>query len=51
MKLPHEDLADEKWRVCSRKGSHVYNRALLASIIAHKGEEQAEKWPPVWWRI
>jgi iron(III) transport system substrate-binding protein len=31
-----EDLADPKWkgRVCSRPGSHVYNRALLASMIA-----------------
>lgn len=41
-----EDLADPKWRgrICSRPGSHVYNRALLASIIAANGEEAAEKW-------
>ena len=41
-----EDLADEKWKgkICSRKGSHVYNRALLASLIAHHGEAQAEEW-------
>ncbi|XDZ64774.1 extracellular solute-binding protein [Alphaproteobacteria bacterium LSUCC0684] len=41
-----EDLADPKWkgRVCSRKGSHVYNRALLASLIAHHGEAEAEAW-------
>ena len=41
-----EDLASPKWegKVCSRKGSHVYNRALLASIIAHHGEEAAKKW-------
>jgi iron(III) transport system substrate-binding protein len=41
-----EDLADPKWkgRVCSRPGSHVYNRALLASMIAANGEEAAEKW-------
>jgi len=41
-----EDLADPKWkgRICTRKGSHVYNRALLASLIAHHGEEKAEAW-------
>jgi len=41
-----EDLADEVWkgRVCTRKGSHVYNRALLASLIAHHGEAEAEAW-------
>ena len=42
----YEDLAEEKWRgrICSRKGSHVYNRALLASIIGHKGQGKAEQW-------
>ncbi len=41
-----EDLADPRWRgrVCTRPGSHVYNRALLASMIAHHGAEDAEKW-------
>lgn len=41
-----EDLSDPKWagRICSRPGSHVYNRALLASIIAADGAEAAEKW-------
>ena len=41
-----EDLASPKWqgRVCSRKGSHVYNRAVLASLIAHNGEEAAKNW-------
>lgn len=41
-----EDLAKPEWkgRVCTRKGSHVYNRALLASLIAHLGEEKAEAW-------
>jgi len=41
-----EDLADPKWqgRLCTRPGSHVYNRALLASLIAHHGEEEALKW-------
>jgi iron(III) transport system substrate-binding protein len=41
-----EDLADPKWkgRICTRPGSHVYNRALMASIIAHHGSEAAEEW-------
>lgn len=41
-----EDLADPKWegRICTRKGSHVYNRALLASLIAHHGSAEATKW-------
>ena len=41
-----EDLADPQWegRICTRKGSHVYNRALLASLIAHHGTEEATKW-------
>ena len=41
-----EDLSDVKWKgkICSRPGSHVYNRALMASIIAANGELVAEKW-------
>ena len=41
-----EDLSNAEWkgRICSRPGSHVYNRALLSSIIAANGEEEAEKW-------
>jgi len=41
-----EDLADPIWKgkICTRKGSHVYNRSLLASIIAAHGEEEAEIW-------
>jgi iron(III) transport system substrate-binding protein len=42
----YEDLADPKWKgkICVRQGSHVYNRALLASMIVHHGEKGAEKW-------
>ena len=42
----YEDLADPQWqgKICSRSGKHVYNVALLASMIAHHGEEQAEQW-------
>ncbi len=41
-----EDLARPEWkgRICSRPGSHVYNRALMASMIAAHGVEEAEKW-------
>ena len=42
----YEDLADPEWagRICTRPGSHVYNRALMASMIAAQGEEKAEEW-------
>ena len=41
-----EDLAKPEWkgRVCSRAGSHDYNRALVASMIAAHGEVATEKW-------
>lgn len=41
-----EDLADPIWhgRICTRKGSHVYNRALLSSLIAHYGADKAQDW-------
>ncbi|MBC26575.1 MAG: hypothetical protein CMM41_05120 [Rhodospirillaceae bacterium] len=42
----YEDLADPKWRgrICSRPGSHVYNRGLIASIIYTSGVAAAETW-------
>jgi len=42
----YEDLADPKWkgRVLTRSSSNVYNQALVASLIAHDGEEKAEEW-------
>jgi iron(III) transport system substrate-binding protein len=42
----YEELADPKWagRICARPGSHVYNRALVASIIEAQGMEKAEAW-------
>ena len=41
-----EDLANPKWekKICTRPGSHVYNRALLASVIAAHGVDEATKW-------
>jgi iron(III) transport system substrate-binding protein len=45
-KITYEELADPKWKgkICTRSGQHVYNIALFASMIAHHGEEWAEKW-------
>jgi iron(III) transport system substrate-binding protein len=42
----YEDLAKPALRglVCSRSGTHPYNLSLMASIIAHRGEAQAEEW-------
>jgi iron(III) transport system substrate-binding protein len=41
-----EDLAKPEWkgRICSRAGSHDYNRALVASMIAAHGEAATEAW-------
>ena len=40
------DLADPRFRgkICTRSGKHGYNVALIASVIAHDGEEAAEAW-------
>lgn len=42
----YEDLADPKWkgRLCTRSGTHDYNVALLAAVIAHDGPEAARAW-------
>lgn len=42
----YEDLANPAYRgmICIRSSSNVYNQSLLASIIAHNGEEAAERW-------
>lgn len=44
--ITYEELADPKWKgkICIRSGQHIYNVALIASIIAHAGEEKAEAW-------
>ncbi|HEX7074652.1 MAG TPA: Fe(3+) ABC transporter substrate-binding protein [Hyphomicrobiaceae bacterium] len=44
--ITYEELADPKWkgRICSRSGQHPYNISLIASMIAHHGEAEAEKW-------
>lgn len=42
----YEGLTDAKWkgRICMRSSQHVYNVALLASLVAHHGEAKAEQW-------
>jgi iron(III) transport system substrate-binding protein len=44
--ITYEELADPKWkgRICTRSGQHTYNIALIASMIAHHGEQKAEAW-------
>ncbi len=44
--ITYEELADPKWKgkICIRSGQHTYNIALIASMIAHDGEEKAEQW-------
>ncbi len=42
----YEDLADPKWkgRICTRSGTHDYNVALAAAVLAHHGEAEATAW-------
>jgi len=42
----YEALVDPKWkgRICIRSSKNAYNVALLASLVAHHGEEKAEEW-------
>lgn len=42
----YEDLADPKWRgrLCTRPGTHAYNTALTAAMIAHHGADYAKTW-------
>lgn len=42
----YEDLADPKWqgRLCTRSGTHDYNVALTAAVMAHDGPEAAKVW-------
>lgn len=44
--ITYEELADPKWRgkICIRNGQHVYNVALIASMLAHHGEEKTTEW-------
>ncbi len=45
-KITYEELADPKWRgkICVRSGQHVYNVAMIASMIKHHGKEWTKNW-------
>lgn len=42
----YADLADPRFEgeICVRSSSNIYNISLLAALVAHQGEEQAEAW-------
>ena len=44
--ITYEELADPKWKgkLCTRSGQHVYSIGLIASVVAHAGEEVAKTW-------
>ncbi|NOU51530.1 Fe(3+) ABC transporter substrate-binding protein [Pseudoalteromonas sp. JBTF-M23] len=44
--LTYEELADPKYqgKICTRSGKHPYNLGLVASMVAHHGEEDTKKW-------
>ncbi len=44
--ITYEELADPKWRgkICMRSGQHVYNVAMIASMIAHNGAAKTKTW-------
>ena len=44
--ISYEELADPKWKgkICIRSGQHVYNVAMIASVIAAQGDAAAKKW-------
>ncbi|MBB4301998.1 iron(III) transport system substrate-binding protein [Rhodobium orientis] len=44
--ITYEELADPKWkgRICTRSGQHDYTIGLVASLIAHNGEEATRDW-------
>ncbi|WP_181902127.1 extracellular solute-binding protein [Thalassotalea euphylliae] len=42
----YRDLTASQWqgRICTRKGSHIYNRSMLASFVALHGQASAKRW-------
>ncbi len=42
----YEALADPVWKkqLCVRSSSNIYNQSLVASMLAHHGPEETEKW-------
>ncbi|ABV86171.1 Fe(3+) ABC transporter substrate-binding protein [Shewanella pealeana] len=48
--INYEDLADPKYKgkICTRSGKHPYNVSLVASMIAHYGEQETKTWLEGW---
>nr|WP_237162705.1 ABC transporter substrate-binding protein [Shewanella halifaxensis] len=48
--INYEDLADPKYKgkICTRSGKHPYNVSLVASMIAHHGEQETKTWLQGW---
>ena len=44
--LTYEQLAEPQWKgkVCMRSGAHAYNVGLIASMLAHYGDQRTETW-------
>jgi len=42
----YEELAEPQWKgkICMRSSGNIYSLSLMASIIAHHGEEAAKAW-------
>lgn len=42
----YEDLAAPKWKkqICVRSSTNIYNQSLVASLLAHHGQERTERW-------
>lgn len=47
----YAELADPKWKgmICTRSSSNIYMLSLMASRIAHDGEEAAQAWAQGLW--
>lgn len=47
--ITYEELSDPKWKgkLCTRSGQHVYTIGLIASMVAHHGEEK----PKSGWQV
>lgn len=44
--ITYEQLVEPRFKgkICTRSGKHPYNLSLIASMIAHHGEAEAEQW-------
>jgi iron(III) transport system substrate-binding protein len=44
--ITYEEIANPRWngKICIRSGTHPYNTALFASMLAHHGPQKAAAW-------